>query len=331
MRAVFLSMSFRFRVEVEALNMVEAMGAYSRHRTVSLLKPRGDGKGYRLVIAPAVSGQAVAYGYMKSLVDLALRKNLPVCDQCRGYEARGGFIKHGTDASGDLETLVKNCVVEDVTGFMIAQALVRRTSPIQFSYMVPDIDTSDVAIDPQFHVRGAKPGENPQPFQVESGTAVYMLGIALDIDKIGAVPGSDGKPKIVVDNRLERIRVAIQAIASLLEGLSFGAKKARYLPIYEVVGGVVAVSHPIPFMVSPARVTKTENYIVKTVARASNYVKLFKNENEVIKIFYMDREGIAPEPGVKAEGVDVEKVGDVAELTSKIIEFVENSVGSKSG
>jgi CRISPR-associated protein Csa2 len=324
---MFLSMSFRLRVEVEALNMVEAMGAYTRHRTVSLLKPRGERKGYRLVIAPAVSGQAVAYGYMKSLVELAQRKSLPVCDQCRSYEDKGGFIKHGTDKSGDLENLVKSCVVEDVTGFMVAQAKIRRTSPIQFSYMVPDIDTSDVAIDPQFHVRGAKPGENPQPFQVESGTAIYMLGVALDIDKVGAVPGSDGKPKIVVNNRIDRIKVAIQAIASLLEGISFGAKKARYLPVYEVVGAVAAVSDPVQFMVSPARVTKNENYISRTIVRASNYVKLLKEVNEIIKVFYMDKEGIVSESDIKAEGIEVEKVNDVAELTSKISDFVVQKLG----
>jgi len=318
---VFLSMSLRLRVEVEALNMVEAMGAYSRHRTVSLLKPRGDGKGYRLVIAPAVSGQAIAYGYMKTLVALALQKNLPVCDQCRGYEVKGGFVKHGTDTSGDEETIVKNCIVEDVTGFMIAQAGVRRTSAIQFSYMVPDIDFSEAAIEPQFHVRAAKPGEKPQPFQVEAGTAIYVLGIALDIDKIGVVADKDGKPKPVVANRLDRVKTAIQAIAGLVEGLMFGAKKARYLPIQEVVGAVAAVSHPVPFMVTPARVSRDGNYITKTISRAENFVKLFSDVGEWVKLFYMDREGVVQE--VKPSTVEVTKVDSVSELVAKVLEVVE--------
>ena len=318
---MFLSMSLRLRVEVEALNMVEAMGAYSRHRTVSLLKPRGDGKGYRLVIAPAVSGQAIAYGYMKTLVALALQKNLPVCDQCRGYEVKGGFVKHGTDTSGDEETIVKNCIVEDVTGFMIAQAGVRRTSAIQFSYMVPDIDFSEAAIEPQFHVRAAKPGEKPQPFQVEAGTAIYVLGIALDIDKIGVVADKDGKPKPVVANRLDRVKTAIQAIAGLVEGLMFGAKKARYLPIQEVVGAVAAVSHPVPFMVTPARVSRDGNYITKTISRAENFVKLFSDAGEWVKLFYMDREGVVQE--VKPSTVEVTKVDSVSELVAKVLEVVE--------
>jgi len=327
---MFLSMSFRLRVEVEALNMVEAMGAYTRHRTVSLLKPRGEGKGYRLVIAPAVSGQAIAYGYMKSLVELAQRKGLPVCDQCKAYEVKGGFIKHGTDTSGDVEALVKNCIVEDVTGFMVAEAKIRRTSPIQFSYMVPDIDNSDVAIEPQFHVRAAKPGEKPQPFQVEAGTAIYVLGVALDIDKVGTAPDENGKPRVIVNNRIDRIKTAIQAIASLLEGLSFGAKKARYLPICEVVGAVAALSDPVPFMVSPARLSKDGSYIEKTVVRATNYVKLFSDAGEYVKVFYMDREGVAS-TGAKAEGVEVVSVSDVSDLIAKIIATVESRLGIKSG
>jgi CRISPR-associated protein Csa2 len=320
---MFLSMSFRLRVEVEALNMVEAMGAYSRHRTVSLLKPRGDGKGYRLVIAPAVSGQAIAYGYMKTLATLAQQKNLPVCEQCKSYEVKGGFVKHGIDEEGDEEQIVKNCIVEDVTGFMIAKAGVRRTSAIHFSYMVPDIDVSEVAIEPQFHVRAAKPGEKPQPFQVEAGTAIYVLGIALDIDKVGVVADKDGKPRVVVDNRLERMKMAIQAVAGLIEGLVFGAKKARYLPVYEVVGAVATLSHPVPFMVSPARVSKDGNYIVKTLSRAENFVKLFNDVNEWVKLFYMDKEGVVQE--VRSGVVGVNKVDSVSELVAKIIATVEEN------
>ncbi|MEM4584493.1 MAG: DevR family CRISPR-associated autoregulator [Ignisphaera sp.] len=322
---MFLSMSFRLKVEVEALNMVEAMGAYSRHRTVSLLKPRGEGKGYRLVIAPAVSGQAVAYGYMKSLVELATRKNLPLCDQCRNYESIGGFIKHGTDSTGNQGQIIRMCVVDDITGFMIAKANVRRTSPIQFSYMVPDIDSSDVSIEPQFHVRAPMPGQKPQPFQVEAGTAIYVLGVALDIDKIGVVAGDGGVPEKVVGSRVDRIRIAIQALANLIEGLSFGAKKARYLPIYDVVGAIAALSHPVPFMVSPARVGRDgSNYISKTLSRASNYVDLFKDVNEEIEIVYMDNEGLSIETNIK--NVNIEKANNVSDLVAKILKKVEEKV-----
>jgi len=172
-------------------------------------------------------------------------------------------------------------------------------------------------------VRAAKPGEKPQPFQVEAGTAIYVLGIALDIDKVGVVADKDGKPRVVVDNRLERMKTAIQAVAGLIEGLVFGAKKARYLPVYEVVGAVATLSHPVPFMVSPARVSKDGNYIVKTLSRAENFVKLFNDVNEWVKLFYMDKEGVVQE--VRSGVVEVNKVDSVSELIAKIIAAVEEN------
>lgn len=323
---MFLSISLRLRVEVEALNMVEALGAYTRHRTASLLKPKSDGKGYRIIIVPAVSGQSIAYGYMKSLVELAEEKSLPVCEECKKYETIGGFLKHAKSKAVAVEKLVKECIVEDITGFMVAEAKIRRTSPIQFTYMIPDIDSSDVAIEPQFHARTPAPTQEPQPFQVEAGTAIYVLGIALDIDKIGTIPGADGKPVKIADNRIERIKTAVQAIGALIDGLNFGAKKARYLPTYDIVGAIAALSHPVQFMVSPARISRDENYIVKTINRASSYVKLFEDVKEEINIIYMDKEEIVSE--TKTEKIKIEKTKDFPELISKIIELIQQKIES---
>jgi CRISPR-associated protein Csa2 len=311
---VFASFSFRLRVEVEALNMVEALGAYGRHRTVSILKPRPDGRGYRVVIAPAVSGQAIAYGYMKTLVALADKLGLPVCNECRNYATLGGFTKHGTSEEKGLteHALVANCLVEDLTGFMVPAAGIRRTSPVQFSYMVPDVESSDVAIDPQFHVRAPMPGQSPQPFQVEAGTAVYTLSVFIDCDKIGTT--SDGKP---VNDRGKRVEAALLGLSVLLEGLAFGAKKARYLPVYEVSGAVAAVSRPLPFVVSPARVTKNSNYIRDTIDRAAKYTELLRDLKERVDIVYFDKEGLLPEApsGVK-------KVNSLPELVDEVKRLV---------
>jgi len=326
---VFASFSFRLKVEVEALNMVEALGAYGRHRTVSILKPRPDGRGYRVVIAPAVSGQAVAYGYMKTLVELADKLGLPVCDECKNYAARGGFTKHGTAKESDMEELFKKygvsgsndlkelaliseCIVEDLTGFMVPNVGIRRTSPVQFSYMVPDVESSDVAIDPQFHVRAPMPGQSPQPFQVEAGTAVYTLSVFIDCDKIGTT--SDGKP---VNDREERVKAALLGLSVLLEGLAFGAKKARYLPVYEVSGAVAAVSSPLPFVVSPARVTKSSNYIKDTIDRAAKYAELLRDLGEHVDIVYFDNEGLLPEAPS-----GVEKVNSLSELVGEVKRLV---------
>ena len=320
---VFASFSFRLRVEVEALNMVEALGAYGRHRTVSILKPRPDGRGYRVVIAPAVSGQAVAYGYMKTLVELADKLGLPVCDECKSYAARGGFTKHGTSKEKELTELklIERCLVEDLTGFLVPEAGIRRTSPVQFSYMVPDVESSDVAIDPQFHVRAPMPGQSPQPFQVEAGTAVYTLGAFVDCGRIGVT--SDGN---VVSGREKRVEAALLGLAVLLEGLAFGAKKARYLPVFEVSGAVAAVSSPLPFVVSPARVTRSTNYIKDTIERAAKYRELLSSLGESVSIVYFDKEGLLP-----ANPAGVEKVNSLSELVEKVKNLVLEALGKGGG
>jgi len=316
---VFASFSFRLKVEVEALNMVEALGAYGRHRTVSILKPRPDGRGYRVVIAPAVSGQAVAYGYMKTLVELADKLGLPVCDECKNYAVRGGFTKHGTSKEKGLTELelIERCLVEDLTGFLVPEAGIRRTSPVQFSYMVPDVESSDVAIDPQFHVRAPMPGQSPQPFQVEAGTAVYTLSAFVDCGRIGMT--SDGKP---VSDREKRVKAALHGLAVLLEGLAFGAKKARYLPVFEVSGAVAAVSSPLPFVVSPARVTRSSNYIKDTIDRAAKYAELLRDLGERVDIVYFDNEGLLPEAPSSVKKVDSlsELVGEVKRLVLEALQ-----------
>jgi CRISPR-associated protein Csa2 len=315
---VFASIALRFRVEVEALNMVEALGAYTRHRTASVLKrvKRGNAVAYKLVVAPAVSGQSIANGYQRALVELAVREGLPVCDQCRRYESIGGFIKHATEGKADHDSLIQNCVVEDLTGFLVPEAGVRRTSPVMFSYLVPDTESAKAVLESQFHVRYNFETMEHNPFNIESGTAVYMLTVNIDVDRIGR--RSDGK---AVPDRDRRVELAFKALAALIEGLGFGAKKARYLPVVEVLGGVGAVSDPIPFVVSPPRVYPDgDNYISKTVSRASKYVEALKEVNERLLVAYMDCENL----GVSIpSGTDVEVV-----RASTVVELLETLLGA---
>ncbi len=314
---VFVSIGLRLKVEVEALNMTESLGAYTRHRTVSLLKKYSSDKGiwYKIITVPAISGQSIAHGYHVALVEIADKLGLPVCDECKRYRIVGGFLKHGTAKNIDEKTIVTTCVVEDITGFLAPDAGVRRTSAIMFSYMVPDIEMAETSIDPQFHVRYNFEKNEHNPFQIESGTAIYMLGIGLDVDKIGKYY-ENNKEKTVGD-RDKRIELAYKALIALIEGVGFGAKKARYLPILEVVGAVSTISHPIPFMVSPPR---GKYYISETIKRASEYKKVLSDLEEDVRIIYMDKEGLEV---ATAENVEVKKVESFAELidTLKNITF----------
>ena len=320
---MFASIALRLRVEVEALNMVEALGAYTRHRTVSVFKrvKRGNQTVYKLLVAPAVSGQSIANGYQRALVELASKAGLPVCDQCRRYESIGGFIKHATESKADHDSLIESCVVEDLTGFLVPEAGVRRTSPVMFSYLVPDTESAKAVLESQFHVRYNFETMEHNPFNVESGTAVYMLTVGIDVDRIGR--RIDGK---TLADRGRRIELAFRALAALVEGLNFGAKKARYLPIVEVLGGVGAVSDPIPFMVSPPRVYPDgDDYISRTIARASKYVEALKGVNEKVFVAYMDRENLSI--GIPSgTSIEVVKTSTVVELLETLLNAVTKNL-----
>jgi len=292
---MFVSFGFRFRVEVEALNMAETVGNYARHRAAPVLIQVRDEEGklkeYRITMAPAVSGQSVAFGYMSALVKLAEQKGLPVCEECRSYEHLGGFFKRADRVDVGYDERIKTCVVEDITGFMATKerargeggkgAVIRRTSPIMFSYMVPDATSARGVLMPQLHVRyNLKNPDKQVPYQVEAGTAVYIHGVAIDVERIGRL--EDGK-HINTEDRLRRIGLALDALKVLYGGLLFGAKKARYLPVIETLGGIAAVSHPMPFVVSPPRLG---DYVGENINRAKKFGA------GSIKLFCFDKEGV---------------------------------------
>ncbi|MEM1873846.1 MAG: DevR family CRISPR-associated autoregulator [Acidilobaceae archaeon] len=320
---MFVSIGLRMKVEVEALNMVEPLGAYMKHRTVPLIKrvERGQERiGYRIVMAPAISGQSINNGYSRTLVDLARAKNLPVCDECKNYPARGGFTKRTTDNQLSFDKRVETCVVEDLTGFLAPNAGVRRTSPVMFSNMVPDIEHGKAMLDSQFHVRYNFESNKHDPFNVEIGSAVYMLSIAMNVDDIGRL--SNGG---YVSDRIERVKLAFKGLTALIEGLGFGAKKARYLPVYEVLSGVAAISSPLPFMVSKPKLYYGDKcYIEDTIERAQRYVRALRDFGEQVKIFYFDREGairgsVQIQQGVKRLGSYTELI---EELLSEVVNYI---------
>jgi CRISPR-associated protein Csa2 len=326
---VFVSIGLRFRVEAEAMNMVEPLGSYLRHRTVYVLKRvrrKRDDKvilSYRAIPVPAVSGQSVANAYSRALVDIAKLiwgENAPLCDECKNYHQRGGFTKRSGDRSISHDKRVEQCIVEDITGFLVAaeegaraegeegkkgkrqqaEEIPRRTSAIWFSYMVPDIDYGAGAVESQFHVRYNFEAQEHQPFTIESGSAIYMQLIAIDVDRVG-----QSKNQTYVKDRKERIEAAFKALLALYEGHVYGAKKSRYLPLSEILGGVAAVSPSLPFMVSkPKLYYGGKTYIEDTVDRACRFINaLAKSHDESatacqrsiqhkLYIVYFDREGV---------------------------------------
>jgi CRISPR/Cas system-associated protein Cas7 (RAMP superfamily) len=176
--------------------------------------------------------------------------------------------------------------------------------------MLPDPKPSSFKFEPQFHVRfDSKQGN--RPFTIESATAIYTMAIGIDVRSIGRAPNKDGAISEVAD-RDKRVELALEAIRTVIHGQIFGAKKSRYLPRFEVIGGAASLSNPIPFMLSPPKhVPDEESYVSRSYNRALNMVRGLGRIGvaQNIYIAYFDTEGIVEslESIVKREGGQREK------------------------
>ncbi|MEM4738002.1 MAG: DevR family CRISPR-associated autoregulator, partial [Acidilobaceae archaeon] len=364
-----LSLSGRFLVNVEALNMVESVGNVTKHRRAPIVT-YSEGK-YNVVYVPVVSGEAIAYHYQRLLTQIAESMGLKVT----GLDKQGYYLKYSDDDiiknwypeidkkvidsknPCDIEeAFIKASVVADVGGFLYMKKgegdkkrskeseskadkdetppLIKRTSRIRFSYLVPSLDavaSGAAVLYPQLHVRYA-----PLPLQrvqalyyVESGSALYTLSsilVASDIAKLeycaeeksseekssrpeeklqSSPPSEQNEPQksLPPEEKIKRVEAALRALVALIDGLSFGAKRSRYLPIYETKSLIISVfKGPIEFTVSPAT---DKSYIEKTLKRVEILKKLcsqIKEELCTAKMFIYSNEGIKI-PEVK--GVEV--------------------------
>ncbi len=323
---VYVGVSARILVNVAALNMAENVGNVIRHKKAPVvvnLKNR-----FVLRYVPVISGQSIAHGYQELLAGLADKRKLPVCPMCKN----GVFLKHSSkDIFKDLQRLdakyieslnkileekdvvekaykfekelIKNCVVEDVGGFLFTDIPVKRTSRFYSGYAIPSMAyLESAATEAQFHVRyDIRPERGRQAiYCVEASSALYALNMALDVDGIGCLSAIK---KEELEERRERQEVAIEALAHLVAGLGFGAKKSRFLPQWEVESLVVTVSHPLPFNPVPAH---RDDYMIETKEFAesleSEMKKIFKDEESYVKIiYYKSKNSPAQVPEEKAE------------------------------
>jgi CRISPR-associated protein Csa2 len=330
---VFVSFGFRFRVNVEAMNMVESVGNYARHRTAPIIRQvLEDGNvRYEVQFLPIVSGQSLANAYMRALVDIAVRKPLPVCETCRNYNVLNGFPKRPNivDESDSADKRITECVIEDVTGFMATEEkgrAIRRTSRIQFSHLIPDADSANhVPPMPQFHVRyGEK--ETQTIYNIESASAIYTLIVNIDVDGIGK------GVSITTSDREARVEAALDALMLMLNGGYIGAKKSRYFPQMELLGAIAVVSNPYPFVVSPPKAKLNNDgallpwYLEDTLRRALEFKKIFNNAT--LRLYYIDNEfNWIPSVNV---GNDV-KIEEVDNLNALIIKVKETLNLNKKG
>ena len=332
---VWLSLSARVLVNVEALNMVESIGNYTRHRRAPMVI-YDEKSGYTIKFVPAISGESLAHAYQMHLVKLAEKLGLPVCERC----ANGEFVKRGVEAHRpkdfkqaprDIESahkfekaVIKECVVEDIGGFLhpFGDVPVKRTSCIYFGYMIPALDTKASALEPEFHVRHSPAVRREERAQmiyyVEVGSAVYVISSALDVSRIGLTSMIKREPVIDEKEKLRRVEAAITALYLTVGQGLFGAKLTRFLPDYEVLSMVIAVSRDLPFNVKSGH---KKTYIQDTARSAEAFSRMTGSDVRVITYISsieeeeLKRAGLkVPENVIRASTVD-----EAFELTKKIV------------
>ncbi|HLI46853.1 MAG TPA: DevR family CRISPR-associated autoregulator, partial [Geobacterales bacterium] len=212
--------------------------------------------------------------------------------------------------------IIKNCIVEDIGGFLVASAapehstsknkastesaakgkneeksdkergkMVRRTSIVQFSYMIPTLDGIDSGAsttDVQMQVRMANNAQNfatslgysnpiQAPYNKEIASSTYSFMVNLDLDGIG-YSSYTNENIIEEEERNRRIDLIFKALKLLLDG-NFGAGKSRYNPFILTELVLLSVSKgPALFTVSPPSL-RMDDFILETVERAKSYMK----------------------------------------------------------
>ncbi|MCS6787677.1 MAG: type I-A CRISPR-associated protein Cas7/Csa2 [Aigarchaeota archaeon] len=338
---MFLSISVRCLMNVEALNSVETVGNLSRHRTVPMVIPQHDG--YTLKYVPAVSGESIAHGYQALLVDVAKSMKLPV----GVFSSRNEFIKFSEDSylteegvkppkshedimRFEIDVLLKD-IVADVGGFLYTGDIpVKRTSRFQVGYMIPAIQDvlNATAMEAEFHVRylfsqagkDAKLGQIP--YNVEIASSVYTLNLNLDLAGIGVPSNVFGETPKGARDELEkkkqelsnsipnRRKAALIALLKLLTNNSYGGKRSRFFPNIELRSSVLALSRD-SFTVSPGNYT---DYVERTWKRAQKYLALTGHE---VKVWCVNREGLSVPAGVSKHETLEDVFEDIMNLVTQ--------------
>lgn len=338
-----MSISARLLVNVESLNGVETVGNLSRHRTAPIVIPTNGG--YTIRYVPAVSGESIGHAYQQTLVDVAKRLGLPV----GVYSERGEFIKFSEDEylkdegiqppqsyedarRFEVDVMLKD-IVADVGGFLYTGKIpVKRTSRIQVGYMIPAIESAGeaAALEAQFHVRflqsKAQKAQREEerrlgqiPYNVEVGSALYTLTIALDIGGVSEPSIKFGKPhpreNDLRNQAKKRREASLLALATMLSSWLFGAKRSRFLPNAELRSAVITLS-TVPFIASPGN---TRSYAKDTAERASSLVETYKRfgRQEDIMIMAINREGLEIHPRIQSVNTIEQAINKVVDILSE--------------
>lgn len=301
MKDIFLSVRGRILLNVEALNMTESIGNYVKHRRVPILVP--EESGFTTYFVPAVSGESIAHGFQKVLAEEGVRNSIPVCNLCKNgiflKSTNKGVVKEAfKDKIEEIppsekleEFIIKNCLVEDVGGFLYAEEEnIKRTSNFFVGYMVPVKEAlGNVVIESQLHsryalgtpfVKGKEKGQ--MIYYVELSSAVYTFSLDMDttyISRLTFSHESAGKDALKENERKKRLEITLDSLKIFLLEQLFGAKKTRFLPVGEWESIVIGVSDKVWTVASPFSSKYIEN-TMKKKEKVDYNTKLFIYEKE---------------------------------------------------
>ncbi|MHA1875171.1 MAG: type I-A CRISPR-associated protein Cas7/Csa2 [Promethearchaeota archaeon] len=305
---MYTSIGVRFEANVDALNMVETAGNYTKHRRVPYLVKDEEKHKYKSLYVPALSGEILGHRFQALLVREAktyYKDEPPICEKCAQKEFFKSMnwknlepklktlnIEKNRDdlTPEDIEKIIlKTCLIEDIGGYMYAEKPpVKRTSAFQVSYALPIKSAVHYATtEPQLHARHAqmtgkekkKETSEQMIYYIETGSAIYGFTFNIDLGIIGK--STLGQSEILTTKqRTERQEIAIKALMRMLSSQQFGAKLSRFFP----VGSVLTVAASItkgPFSItSPIY----DGYITKTLNRLKIYNETFQEENATLVI-----------------------------------------------
>jgi len=222
------------------------------------------------------------------------------------------------------KTVVANCVVEDIGGFLYAGKVpVKRTSRIASSYMIPALDAVEKAVvESQFQVRHAptasqKWEEAQMPYNVEVASAVYAISFYIDLDQVGCTSAVKRECLDTVE-RKKRVELALDALALMLDTRIFGAKQTRFNPVVEYEVVLATLSHPLPFNVSPP--ASGRDFALDTANRARVFTEA---TNSTVSLHaYARDEGVRKaleERGVKTYSTLLEMLVSVKKIALELM------------
>ncbi|MCC6019201.1 MAG: DevR family CRISPR-associated autoregulator [Candidatus Verstraetearchaeota archaeon] len=151
---------------------------------------------------------------------------------------------------GDEDAVIKECIGEDVHGFLRTRPPLRRESLIKFSWLLPiyigDMPTPFRVVQHTRNIREIPkelPGEFKQmqmPYPRSYADGIFGFTSVANLDNVG-VSFSNGKNVLDDEDKKKRVRALIEAFIPMLTG-ACGASLARALPAAKPLEVTVIVS-----------------------------------------------------------------------------------------